>query len=39
MDRNTPALKTEQLGHLGLVVATIKELGLIDKIDFFPNLS
>jgi transposase len=25
--------KTQQLGHLGLVAATIKELGLIDKIN------
>lgn len=26
-------IKTEQLGHLGLVAATIKKLGLVDKIN------
>ena len=28
-----PVMKTEQLGHLGLVAATIHQLGIIDKIN------
>lgn len=31
MDINV--IKTEQLGHLGIVSAVIKQLGLIEKID------
>lgn len=31
LDRNS--VSSEQLGHLGLVAATIRELGLIERID------
>ena len=33
MQLNSDNVSSEQLGHLGLVAATIKELGLIEKID------
>lgn len=33
MELTSETVKSEQLGHLGLIAATIKELGIIDKID------
>ncbi len=33
MELNSETVKSEQLGHLGLVAAVIRELGIIDKID------
>ena len=30
---NRDTVSSEQLGHLGLVAATIKELGIIERID------
>ena len=33
MSLNRDTVSSEQLGHLGLVAATIQELGIIDKID------
>ena len=30
---NRDTVSSEQLGHLGLVAATIRELGIIEKID------
>ncbi len=30
---NQESVSSEQLGHLGLVVATIRELGIIERID------
>lgn len=33
MPLNRDTVSSEQLGHLGLVAATIQELGIIDKID------
>ncbi|KTD45046.1 IS1634 family transposase [Legionella parisiensis] len=33
MALNRDTVSSEQLGHLGLVAATIRELGIIDKID------
>lgn len=33
MELNSDTVKSETLGHLGLVAATITELGIIDKID------
>lgn len=33
MSLNRDTVSSEQLGHLGLVAATIRELGIIDKID------
>lgn len=30
---NQDSVSSEQLGHLGLVAATIRELGLIERID------
>ena len=35
MSLNRDTVSSEQLGHLGLVAATIRELGIIDKIDTF----
>ena len=37
LDSNT--VSSEQLGHLGLVAATIRELGIIEKIDARLNLN
>lgn len=37
LDSNT--VTSEQLGHLGLVAATIRELGIIEKIDARLNLN
>lgn len=33
MSLNRDTVSSEQLGHLGLVAATIRELGIIEKID------
>lgn len=33
MSYNSDTVSSEQLGHLGLVAATIRELGIIEKID------
>ena len=33
MSLNCDTVSSEQLGHLGLVAATIRELGIIEKID------
>ena len=33
MTLNRDTVSSEQLGHLGLVAATIRELGIIEKID------
>ena len=33
MPLNRDTVSSEQLGHLGLVSATIRELGIIEKID------
>jgi hypothetical protein len=33
MALNSNTVTSEQLGHLGLVAATIRELGIIEKID------
>ncbi|AWN75227.1 IS1634 family transposase [Legionella anisa] len=39
MSLDSNSVTSEQLGHLGLVAATIKELGIIEKIDARLNLN
>jgi len=38
MELTSETLRTKPLGHLGLVEATIKNLGIIDKIDTRPTI-
>jgi len=33
MQLTSEEVKSQQLGHLGLIAATIQELGIVDKID------
>ena len=39
MTLNRDTVSSEQLGHLGLVAATIRELGIIERIDARLELS